>query len=92
MSVLIGETGKPVTVTWAGSSGTIQLQVVEYGDSFPIITGTADASVGTWQFTPPRAGLYEVRLSFDGVTWQRSSDLGWLYYFNLAQPTGGGIN
>jgi hypothetical protein len=93
VTLLVGETGKAVTVTWEGGTGTIELHVYEYGDEIPVLTGTADASALSWQFTPPRAGLFEVRLSFDGgTTWQRSEDLGWLYYFNLASPSGGGIN
>lgn len=92
MTLLVGITGTPVSVAWSGGSGTVQFELVEYGKTTAIVSGSADASAGTWQFTPPRAGLYEVRVREAGGEWVSSSDRGWLYYFNLAAPSGGGIN
>jgi hypothetical protein len=93
LEVLIGETGKPVTITWEGGDGEIRIQLVEYGDGVPIVSAQLQASSLSWDFTPNRAGMFDVRFSFDdGATWQLASEAGWLYYFGLAAPSGGGIN
>jgi hypothetical protein len=93
LEVLIGLTGKPLTITWTGGDGMIRIQLVEYGDAVPIVSANLQASSLSWDFIPTRAGLFDVRFSFDdGATWLLSSESGWLYYFGLAAPSGGGIN
>lgn len=93
VTLLVGETGKPLTIAWQGGSGTTEVELLAYGDTVPIATGNFTTST-EWIITPPRAGLYFSRLrSCDPGcgAWITSTELGFLYYFKLATPTGGGI-
>lgn len=88
-TLFVGETSKEVSFRW-GPSAQAMLQLVEYGKSVPILSGTS--GTGEWRFTPTRAGLYEVRISTDGgVTWNRSGSMGLVFFFQLSAPSGGGI-
>lgn len=90
VTLLIGETGKPVTLQW-DIAGEKQVQVVEYGKTTPIVTGNFNGD--SWEFTPPQAGLFYTRArSCDTCPWANSYDQGFLYHFKLAAPSGGGIN
>jgi hypothetical protein len=95
VTALVGTTGVQVRFAWTGGNeADTELQLVEYGKDTAILSGRTGTS--EWGFTPPRAGLYEVRLRecVDAVCgqWYRSSDLGYIFFFNLAPASGGGIN
>ena len=87
-NMLVGVTGKPVTVAYSGN-GDMQLELVEYGGSSATLSGTS--SSGSWTFTPAKAGLYFVRIRPVDGEWTASSE-SQLFYFKLAAPGGGGIN
>ena len=88
--LLVGETGKPVTIQW-NAPGQKRVEVLEYMDTVPVAVGNFNGS--TWEFTPTRAGLYYTRVrTCDTCEWMYSDEQGFMYYFKLAAPTGGGIN
>lgn len=88
-TILVGSTGRPVTLTWE-AEGCTEVQVVRWGSTFPIVSGTFNGT--TWDFTPPRAGLFSVRMrACDATEWIDSEDQGYMFYFKLEAPTGGGL-
>lgn len=89
-NLLIGVTGEPVDITWDDAWACTQVQVLPYGGSVPVATGNFSSTA--WSFTPPRAGLFSVRMrECDTTDWLNSEDQGFLLYFKLAAPTGGGL-
>jgi hypothetical protein len=85
---LIGVTGSPVTLPYV-EAGAVEWELVEYGGSVATLSGAA--SDGTITFTPPRAGLFFVRIRVAGEEWATGPD-DQLFFFKLAAPSGGGIN
>ena len=88
--LLVGETGKPVTLQW-NAPGVKRVEVLEYNDTVPVAAGDFNGS--TWTFTPTKAGLFYTRVrTCDTCEWMYSDEQGFMYYFKLAAPTGGGID
>jgi len=94
VTLLIGETGAPTTVYWSGGDGTTEIELLEYGDTVPVASGQFTSST-QWDFIPSKAGLYFTRMRScnpDCGSWANSYDLGYMYFFKLADPTPGGID
>lgn len=94
VTLLIGETGIATTIYWSGGSGTTEVELLEYGDTVPVMSGQFTSST-QWDFIPRKAGLYFTRMRScdpDCGPWLNSYDLGYMYFFKLADPTPGGID
>jgi len=95
LTLVIGETGVPVTFAWSGPGGTTEVELIEHDASVATIRGLFNAS-SSWEFTPRRAGLFVLRLRNcnpypDCGPWTRSDEQGYIYFFKLAAPSGGVI-
>lgn len=92
--LVVGQTGVPLTVHYGGGGPSVYFRLISYdATTFQTHVLMGTSSTGSWTFTPPRAGLYELGVSQDGgTTWRNSSDDGLVFFFKLAAPSGGGID
>lgn len=96
--LLVGQTGNSVNIQWQPTAHPVTIEVYEYPvrmGAIPLVRGEFISS-NNWLWTPTRSGLYYSRMrSCDGTScspWTTSFEQGFLYYFRVAAPTGGGID
>lgn len=87
-TVVRGETSQALNVTWDTQDGPFSVRVFEWpGGTVPIAQST-NLSNNSFTWTPNRAGVYSMQI--DGQT--LTSAITYLFYIELAAPTGGGID
>jgi hypothetical protein len=95
-SMLVGATGTSITIGWQAVPGTKTVSIFEYppkSGAIPVMTGSVPDGVNTLPYTPTRAGLFYSRVCAGTLcTDSHAGSSGYVYFFKLAAPTGGGID
>lgn len=95
-SMLVGVTGTPITIGWQAVPGPKTVSIFEYppkSGAIPVMTGSVPDGVNTLPYTPTRAGLFYSRVCAGTLcTDSYSGSSGYVYFFKLAAPSGGGID
>jgi len=89
--ILLGETGKPITIGWQTLTGSKTVKVFKYPlitAAIPVAQGTVTAD--TFTYVPTKAGMYSVQVCL-GTSCTDSSATSYLFYITLAPVTGGGV-
>ena len=88
--LLVGETGKPITIWWPGEGNKIA-QIFRLGATRRTARITFEGDTFDW--TPRKSGAYFARVKLCGdCEFESNEELGYIFYIKLAAPTGGGIS